>query len=69
MGDEEMRSVWLGVAEFLVGEESCDGSRCLLRGAAALVDTGSEGEGAMVEHELGEGRGSGLDAEVAEHGV
>ena len=36
---------------------------------AISVGAGRKGEGAVVEHALGEGRGSCLDAEVTEHGV
>ena len=37
--------------------------------AGALEDTGSEGEVSSIKHELGVGRGGGLDAQASEHGV
>ena len=43
--------------------------RSLVREAGPLEDTGRKSEVSSVKHELGLGRGGGLDAQVAEHGV
>ncbi len=60
----------LVVVELLVSEDSSDARRDFLRDRCRCgVHAGGEGIGAMVKHELGEVLGSGLDAEVPEHGV
>ena len=57
------------VEQVFGGGELGDFDGGFVREASALEDTGREGKVSSVEHELGVGRGGGLDAQVAEHGV
>ena len=61
----------LGVIKFLVSEERRDGWWCFNGEVAIGEGLRVEGEGAVVEHQLGVviGKGGRLDAKVAEHCV
>ena len=57
------------VEQVFGGGKLGDFKRSLIGEARTLQDTGCEGKVASIKHELGVGRGSGLDVQVSEHGV
>ena len=56
------------VAQVFGGGELGDLKRSFVGEAGMLEDTGRESKVSSVKHELGVGRGGGLDVQAAEHG-